>query len=318
MLADERLPKDESRVDRIKRVLAAKTIRSKLNKTTRRIAKHMDRVRKGTYAKAALERDKHGNLTEEAKAIVHGLAYFRMVADFAVALDRSKNKSLDAIVEMEKVNKFLVDAMKMSHENFGRVMGNLLKAESQTQVLELRGFTDLVKANLADPAKREAMNAKIQQENMRNTAALYTLEVELNGNPYWNNIVHPIIIKFAQSSARDGYPSYKPTEEEMTQLSWVLDNWRIPRLRQSHYTPIRRFLSNSLGFQWTKDGTLIIPRDEAGKYNYSPSDTHSCSQFAEISGKNGQCETRSDATPTVAVAFRPDADDRRRRANVPK
>ena len=268
VLTQERLPKDESRKDRRLRENAARKIRTKLDKTLRKAAGFAETLAKGKFLKLAAERDEHGDLTDLARSLVHGRAYFRYIADFATALHRSKNKSLDAIAEMQAVDKFLFDATRMQAEDFARTFGNLMKAETQEQLRELRGF-DAIREKLADPAQREAMNAEINSALMASQAALYRLETHYKTNPYYNSIVAPLIHKFTASAFRDGYPSYNPTLQELEKLQWVMDNWKIPRLRKIMYTPIRRFLTQ-VGMQWTKDGTLIIPLDPKTKeYSWS-------------------------------------------------
>ena len=52
------------------------------------------------------------------------------------------------------------------------------------------------------------------------------LEERWRKNPFYRSIVEPLMYKITDSSFRDGYPSYKPTEEEMVRLQWVMKNWR--------------------------------------------------------------------------------------------
>jgi len=268
VLTQERLPKDESRKDRRLRENAARKIRTKLDKTLRKSAGFAETLTRGRFAKLAAERDEHGELTDTARSLIHGKTYFRYIVQFATALHNSKNKSLAAIAEMQAVDKFLFDATRMQAEDFGRTFGNLMKAETQEQLRELRGF-DAIREKLADPEQREAMNAEINSALMGAQAALYRMETHYKTNPYYNSIVAPLIHKFTASAFRDGYPSYNPTLEELEKLQWVMDNWKIPRLRKIMYTPIRRFLTQ-VGMQWTKDGTLIIPLDPKTKeYSWS-------------------------------------------------
>lgn len=271
VLGPEKLPKDESKVDRRKRVNAAKKARDKLDRTLRRTVKYSDRLNTGEFAELRQERV-DGELTDAARGMIYAKAYFRYLADYATALSRSKNKSSAMIEEMEQVEKLLADITRMNAQDFSRVVGNLMLAESQAQLKEsTKAFSDEVRDKLADPEQREAANAKIRRRLMADTARIARLENMWKTNSYYNTVVAPLLHNFHESITRDGYPSYKPSEEELTQLQWVLDGWKIPRLRKDMYTPIRRMLT-SLGFEWTKDGQLIIPRDAEGNYSYEVAD----------------------------------------------
>jgi hypothetical protein len=160
----------------------------------------------------------------------------------------------------------------MPAKDFARVMGGLLRAESHQQAEELRNFGEY-KDKLADPKKRDKLNADILDELLADSVRSTRLHKVWRNNPYFKSIVEPLMLKFTDSTYRDGWPSYKPTEEEMVKLHWVMKNWRNPaKLRADYYTPIRRFFTN-VGFQWAptkklKDGTytggeLVLPYIES-------------------------------------------------------
>jgi hypothetical protein len=271
VLSIEQLPKDESKGDRIKREAAARKARDRLDKTLRRAATHSERMNSGDFADIVNQRDESGELTDAARQMIHARAYFRVLADFATAMTNSKSKSKDIAREMERVDEILSNAVKMPAKDFSRVFAGLLKAETQTQIREIRAFTPEVREQLQDPETRAEANAKILQTLLADQARLSRLEEVWRENSYYNTVVGPLIHKFTDSTFRDGYPSYRPTEQEMERLKWVLNNWKIPRLRNQLYTPLRLFFTR-LGFKWTPDGELIVPRNEDGKYEYHPAD----------------------------------------------
>lgn len=268
VLAADTIPQDEAASDRIQREAKARRVRDHLDKTLRRGAALLDKLQNDKFAKIANERTEEGDLTERARDMIHGRAYFRFLLQFGSAMHKSGNKGKPIINEMERLDEFLSNAIRMPAEDFARVMGRLLRAESHQQVTELRNFGEF-KAKLADPETREEANAEILQELMADEARRTRLEEKWRKNPYYRSIVEPLMHKFTDSSFRDGYPSYKPTEEEMVRLQWVMKNWRAdPTTREPFYDPIRRFFT-LVGFEWTptkRDGSggeLVIPYVES-------------------------------------------------------
>jgi hypothetical protein len=157
VLASDVLPQDEARGDRIKREARAKRAREHLDKTNRRAFEHLDKLSAGKFAELAKQED-GGELTDAARDLIHGRAYFRVLVNFGEAMVRSGNKSEAIIAEMEKLNEFLRNAIGMPAKDFARVMGGLLRAESHQQAEELRNFGEY-KDKLADPKKRDKLNA---------------------------------------------------------------------------------------------------------------------------------------------------------------
>lgn len=277
VLAADIVPQDEAAAARIQREAKARRTRDHLDKTLRRGSALLERLQADKFAKIANERTQEGDLTERARDMIHGRAYFRFLLQFGSALHRSGNKGNPIINEMERLDEFLSNAIRMPAEDFARVMGRLLRAESHQQATELRNFGDF-KAKLADPEMREEVNAEILQELMADEARRTRLEERWRKNPFYRSIVEPLMHKITDSSFRDGYPSYKPTEEEMIRLQWVLKNWRAdPATRDAFYDPIRRFFT-LVGFEWTptkRDGSggeLVVPYvggPSYARYKYS-------------------------------------------------
>lgn len=270
--------KDESRADRFKRQGEVERARSALTKTIAKVAERIEAFSTGEFASYAQERSaKTGDLTQGARDMLVGRMYFRTVADFGAALAKSGNDSAAALAEMNKVDEFLLNAIAMEPATFAKTMANLARAEVQEQIKSIPvgdATSRAIKAKLMDPETRAQWTADTN-DKLRQHAAWFTRLNEVwKTDSYYRSIVGPLMFKFADSTWRDGWPSYKPTEKELQALQFALRLWHNTSKEDTLYQPVRRwFGAQGLGFEFTESGDLVIPRDANGNYEYHPTDS---------------------------------------------
>ncbi|KKL22129.1 hypothetical protein LCGC14_2438530, partial [marine sediment metagenome] len=129
------------------------------------------------------------------------------------------------------------------------------------------------------PATRANTLLKYYDELLLNLGRRSRLENVWKKNAFYNNLVGPLMAKFADSISLTGWASYRPNEMELEGLAYAMRGWRLgdERVRKELYDPLKRFFSG-VGITFAEEkrkgagGDVVINRDEDGTYQYSPND----------------------------------------------
>ena len=287
VLTRDNPPKDESVKARETRMERSTQARKDLRLALDTAKRQMDKLSEGKFAELLEEvNETNGDMTKLSLDLRYGRMYFRQILDFGEAMINSKVSTAAASAQKEKVTKLINRAMTLTPEQFAVEFSNLARADIRQSILTkpTKGDARLtaLKAELANPATREQSMADYNNRLRQNTARLMRRTEIWQKNDLYNSVVGPLMAKFADSTFKDGYPSYRPTKEELEGLQWAMKHWNkeaqvtrngnpLGTFRELMYKPIRRFFMD-LGFTFDTDGGIVIPVDEDGNYDYQPSD----------------------------------------------
>ena len=278
------VPQDESVADELKRKARSTKARKELGTAVRQSGKFILRLEndRSAFGKAFTETydkgPKKGQLKLDAGDVRFARAYFVALNEFAMSLIESGQQTGDANLVMERLNLRLKAITKLSPKAFVSEVSRMARADEQSSLLTIGNYD--VREQVTDPAERAKTIDKYYAQLVNTVQARERMKTKWETNFKFRNSVGPLMQKFVDSIAVDGWPSYRPNEMEMMQLQAVMRNWRIAKkgtARKDLYDPLKRFF-RGVGIEFAKEkkkgagGDVIIPRDEDGNYKWSPSD----------------------------------------------
>lgn len=278
------LPQDESRVDELKRKARSTKARKELGTAVRQSGKFIQRLEsdRSVFGKAFTETydkgPKKGQLKLLDGDVRFAKAYFIALNEFAMSLIESGQQTSDANLVMERLNSRLRAITKLPPESFVSQVSKMARADEQSSLLTIGDYD--IREQVTDPAERIKTLDKYYA-NLVNTIQRRELrKTKWETNFKFTNNVGPLMQKFVDSIAVDGWPSYRPNEMEMIQLQETMREWRISKrgtARKDLYDPLKRFF-RGVGIEFAGEkkkgagGDVVISRDKDGNYKWSPSD----------------------------------------------
>jgi hypothetical protein len=278
------LPQDESVADELKRKARSAKARKELGTAVRQSGKFIQRLEnnRSAFGKAFTETydkgEKKGQLKLSAGDVRFARAYFVALNEFAVSLIESGQQTTDANQVMERLNKRLRAITQLSPKAFVSEVSRMARADEQSSLLTIGSYD--VREQVTDPAERIKTLDKYYANLVNNVQRRERMKTKWETNFKFRNSVGPLMQKFVDSIAVDGWPSYRPNEMEMIELHAAMRNWRIAKkgtARKDLYDPLKRFF-RGVGVEFAeekqkgKGGDIVIPRDKDGNYRWSPSD----------------------------------------------
>lgn len=283
---------DESIEDELKRKARATKARKELSTTVSQSTRLITRLEnpRSKYGKIYNNRDPDtGATTDEVSDFLTARAYFVSLNELALAFIESGQQSNEASLAMEKLSKRLRDVATLAPEKF---TSQMVKAARADEFASLQTIVNpAVRAQVTDPARRVATLESYYDELVRNVQRRARLEQRWKKNALYNNGVGPLMDKFVESIATDGWASYRPTEAEMMYLKYAMHGWRTSGadIKETFYDPLRRFFGGvGVSFEPIQEkgagSDVLITREkhaegpkkgeyiEDGKYHWYPSD----------------------------------------------
>ena len=280
VLTQQKGRQDESKADELKRKARSSAARKTLGTAVRQSNKLLMRLEnpRSDFGKLIAERDPDtGADTEIATNLRVAKAYFVALNEFAMSLIESGQQTNDANQVMERLDKRLREISKLAPKTFASQVSTMARADEQSSLLTIGDYD--VREQVTDPKKRIKTLDKYYAELVSNVQRRARMEGVWKKNAFFNNLVGPLMNNFIDSIAVDGWPSYRPNEAEMMYLEHAMHGWRTgdARVRKEIYDPLKRFFRGvGVEFEIEKQkgagGDVVIPRDEDGKYKWSPSD----------------------------------------------
>lgn len=262
------VPQDESKAARAARLEAYKKAKAELEAALIEARKYFNKT--GTakeWRDALADTDKNGKPTELARRTAIARAYFRSMVRYGQLALKVDNPAPNAIKQLNRLTKWFSKVPEMERTKFTT---NMSKAMTAT----LKQSREMMYPDLRQKLAGELrMKTLLKHNQMVAAAAARAERLELlANNAFFRNLVRPTIDGFTNSILRDGWPSFRPSPEQLKGVRFSLSRWRVePRLKESHYDQVRQYFSN-LGFKFDEAGDLILPVNEEGQVVYQVTD----------------------------------------------
>lgn len=302
---------DESEENQLKRERRANQARRDLKRTLARADVFVHQLgatkvvevkkgkprRKGRFTDIANEKDAAGNFTTQTQNFIYAREYYDIIYRFGYSLLDSENIGTPIIVEMEKINKFLYQGLKLPNEAFARDYSKKLRATIQSGIRKNYRLGEL-RRRLADPVLREEMNAELLKERLANLARIASLHIRQK-NSFYKMFVTPLMLQFSDSYFKTGWASYIPKKHELENLKLAMDKWANSDIKALMFSPLKVYFENA-GITFDGD-TLVIPLNENEEYEYSPSDKVLDPRFTKRYGPDVAGSVPSTVTQQVSA-----------------
>lgn len=267
---------DESRQDEIKRKTESSTVRKKLQTAVRQSGKLILRMenQRSTFGEILAERDPDtGAVSAAASELSVARAYFVALNQFANSLIASELQTTEINTVMSEVDKQLRVIAKLPPKKFGAQVARMAHADERAGLRTIANKA--VREQVTNPKRRLATILEYRKKLVSIVASRARMENVWKKNAYYNNLVGPLMQKFSDSIATDGWASYRPTEAEMGYLEHAMNGWRTggEHTRKNFYSPMKKFF-RGVGMTFAKEktkgagGDLVIPMKN-GKYQWS-------------------------------------------------
>ena len=305
LLARKTVPQDESRADEIKRKRRAGDVRKSLQTAVRQSNKFILRLENERSAFSRAYAEATDDIRDKART---AKAYFVALNQLALSMIESENQSTQSSNHIEKLDKRLRKIVKLAPKDFARQVATMAKADERKS---LSAISDPTVREVALGSKRLTTIEGYYDTLRRNLAARDRMENMWKKNAYYNNLVGPLMQKFSDSIAVDGWASYRPDEAEMVYLEHAMHGWRTDeKFRKDFYDPLKRFFRGvGMEFETEKSkgagGDLIIPKDEDGNYKWSSNDEALHQKLRATT--SAQMASEYEITFTDPAELRPDA-----------
>lgn len=213
------------------------------------------------FTEIAQQREADGNPPQAARDVIYGKAYLRTLYEYARALQQAYNRSPGALREIERTNKIISDLAATEDDKLPRKLSALFHAETREQVLEATAVDTKRLGSLRNPRERLMRTLKQLAKLKEHLAWHARLDEKWHTNGHFNSLVAPLMRKFSDSVATNGYPSYRPTLQEMNGLRFALRLFRAKEAtREALFKPLKRWFGD-LGFKF--DGQDLVVKKSA-------------------------------------------------------
>ena len=271
-----RYPQDESRENRLAREEKYKKAVGDLTETHKEASQYIGQMNVGEFGNIINEVDEDGRTTNAARSMVYARAYFRSMNELAKSMVEALNDTPSAIHEMERLNKWLNKYMSKKPRAFADSLHRVMQAESRESLVRIRPEITSQKIDLRqmalNPELRAATMAATNKRIANHVAWFQRLNDKWKTNAFYKSMIEPVMHAFSNSVWTDGWPSYRPTPEELQGIRFALNRWRqAGTTKDILYKPLRRYFTD-LGFEFDTNGDLVMPINEKGEIEYRVDD----------------------------------------------
>lgn len=244
------------------------------------------------FVEIAQQREADGNPPQAARDVIYGKAYLRTLYEYARALQQAYNRSPAALREIERTNKIINDLAATDDGKLPRKLSALFHAETREQVLEATAVDPKRLGNLRSPRERLTRTLKQLAKLKEHLAWHARLDEKWHTNGHFNSLVAPLMRKFSDSVATNGYPSYRPTFQEMNNLRFALRLFRSKdATREALFKPLKRWFAD-LGFKFDGQDLAVKKSAFEGPEQRLPLSDHSL--LAQARRRFGKLDDRGE------------------------